>query len=77
MMISCKEAADICNRSQYKEASTWQIIKFKLHLFTCKACSLFTKKNTVLTHLCDKADLRMLEEADKLAMKKALEKELQ
>ncbi len=74
MMISCEEAADICNKSQYNEATTWQIVKFKLHVFICKACALFTKKNTKFTTLCKQADLHVLPEKDKEVMKKELEK---
>lgn len=76
MMISCEEAADICNKSQYNEATTWQIIKFKFHVAICKTCALFTKKNTQLTRLCQKADLKSLAKEEKEAMKKEFEKQL-
>ncbi|MEM9000392.1 MAG: hypothetical protein AAGB24_09010 [Bacteroidota bacterium] len=74
MKISCEEASHICNKSQYKEAGIWEILKLKLHILTCKACASFTKKNTVLTSLCDRAGLSMLSEREKEAMKKKLEK---
>ncbi|KPM32547.1 Glycine dehydrogenase [Croceitalea dokdonensis DOKDO 023] len=77
MMISCEKAADICNKSQYNEATTWQIVRFKLHILLCKTCAVFTKKNTKLTHLCDQANLQQLQKEDKEAMKAALKKELQ
>ncbi|KQC31200.1 hypothetical protein [Flagellimonas eckloniae] len=76
MKISCEEASNICTRSQYKEASFWEIQKLRLHIFMCKACAKFTKQNTALTSLCNRADLNTLSESDKEAMKKDLEKHL-
>ena len=73
MMISCDEAAIICNKKQYKEATFFEKIKLRLHLFICKACPQFSKKNAKLTDLCDKAPLRCLAEEDKTQMKKKLE----
>ncbi|MCW5516754.1 hypothetical protein [Muriicola sp. Z0-33] len=72
-MISCEQAAIICNKSQYHEASFLEKIKFRIHLFVCKACAGFTKKNTQLTALCEKAQLQQLSEEDKRLMKKELE----
>ncbi|WP_420320237.1 hypothetical protein [Flagellimonas sp.] len=76
MKISCEEASEICNKSQYKEASFWQIVKLKLHIFMCKTCAKFTKQNTALTSLCDRAGLSVLSESEKETMKKDLEKHL-
>lgn len=76
MKITCEEASNICTKSQYKEAGTWEIIKLKLHIFMCKNCAKFTKQNTALTSLCDKAGLNVLSESEKTAMKKDLEKHI-
>ncbi|MCL6264892.1 hypothetical protein [Flagellimonas myxillae] len=76
MKISCEEAATICNKSQYKEAGLWETIKLRFHIFTCKTCAKFTKKNKTLTTLCDKANLNTLSEAEKKVMKKDLEQRL-
>ncbi|MGW9687269.1 hypothetical protein [Flagellimonas sp. 2504JD1-5] len=76
MKITCEEASDICNKSQYKEASLWQIVKLKLHILMCKTCARFTKQNTTLTSLCDRAGLNVLSESEKETMKKDLEKHL-
>ncbi|SNZ01543.1 hypothetical protein [Flagellimonas pacifica] len=76
MKISCEEASTICNKSQYKEAGFWEIMKLKLHILMCKTCAKFTKQNTALTSLCERAGLNTLSESDKEAMKKDLEKHL-
>ncbi len=76
MKISCHEAAHICNKSQYKEASFWEILKLRFHILYCKTCAKFTKQNTALTSLCDRADLKALSEKDKESMKRELEEHL-
>ncbi|MET2986249.1 hypothetical protein [Aureibaculum conchae] len=54
IFISCDEATTICNKSQYKEASFWEIIKLKIHVFSCKICGRYSKQNATLTKVCDK-----------------------
>ncbi|GMN10972.1 hypothetical protein MTsPCn9_27160 [Croceitalea sp. MTPC9] len=76
MKISCDKAAEICNKSQYKEASWWQILKLRFHILYCKSCAKFSAKNTKFTSLCDSANLKTLESSDKESMKKALKEQL-
>ncbi len=71
-MISCEEAAIICNKVQYKEVTFTEKLKLRFHLFVCRTCAVFTKKNTQLTTLCQKANLQGLSEEEKLHMKKKL-----
>lgn len=72
-MISCEKAALICNKTQYRESSFMEKLKLRLHLMMCKTCSAFTRKNTELTTLCEKANLRGLTEQEKLNMKEQLQ----
>ena len=76
MKISCKEASCICDKSQYKEASFWDIVKLRFHLLYCKVCRGYSKKNGELTSLCDRAGLTMLSDDDKNKMKRQLEDKL-
>lgn len=71
-MISCQEAAVICNKAQYREAKFLEILRLKFHILMCKTCSKYTKKNTKLTSLCEQARLNALSEKDKLEMKQKL-----
>jgi len=71
-MISCDEAAIICNKKQYKEASFLEKIKLRFHLLICKTCTKFSKKNTEFTSLCDKAPLHTIPIREKEEMKKEL-----
>ena len=76
MKITCQEASNICNKSQYKEASFWDIVKLRIHLLYCKACKQYSKKNSELTSMCDRAGLTMLSKDDKERMKRDLEKKI-
>ena len=71
-MISCEQAATICNKSQYNEASFSEKMKLRLHLLVCKSCAGYTKKNKKLTSLCHKAPLRSLPEDYKEQLKNRL-----
>lgn len=71
-MISCEQAATICNKTQYNEATFSEKMKLRFHLLLCKTCSGFTKKNNKLTSLCRKAPLHSLSEEDKEKLKERL-----
>ena len=75
-MISCEEARIICHKTQYNDASFFEVLKLKFHLFICKACSAFSRKNTKLTTLCEEATLRNLSDKDKLKMKQRIQEKL-
>ena len=75
-MISCEQAATICDKSQYKVAGLLEKIQLSLHLMFCKTCAGFSAKNKQLTSLCKQAHLRSLSERDKEAMKQRLFKDL-
>jgi hypothetical protein len=49
MKLTCDEASAICDKSQYHEASLWEKIKLKVHLFLCKKCGLYAKQNKILS----------------------------
>ena len=49
MKLTCDEATSICDKSQYKEATFWEIIKLNIHLFLCKKCGLYSKQNSIMT----------------------------
>ncbi len=49
--ITCEEAHQICNKSQYKEASFKELLRLRFHLLICKVCALYAKHNGTLTRL--------------------------
>lgn len=75
-MISCEEAAIICHKTQYKEATFWERLSLKFHLLMCKVCPQFSKKNAKLTTLCEKANLQELTHQEKLKMKQEIRQKI-
>lgn len=75
-MISCEQAALICNKAQYREATEAEKTKLRSHLATCESCASYTDRNSKFTTLCQKANLQSLSEADKRKMKEQLKAEL-
>ncbi len=72
MMISCEKAVCICNKTQYKEASVWDILKLRFHIFICKACSKHSHQNNTLTSLCEKAKLVAFSEEEKKKLRESI-----
>ena len=75
-MISCEEAAHICSRKQYKEASCKERVQLFLHILICRTCASFSRKNTQLTNLCNKAKLQSLTSVEKERMKKRIQEQI-
>ncbi len=73
-MITCQQAMIFCHKAQYEEASFFEKLKLSLHLFRCKACSKFSKRNSILTSLCDSANLNALSDEEKFQMKEKVRK---
>lgn len=71
-MISCDEAATICNKTQYDEAGLKERLQLWLHLLVCKPCAGFSRKNRQLTRLCERAALKGLTPREKAAMKERM-----
>lgn len=71
-MISCEEAATVCNKAQYREASLKARLQLWMHLMACSRCATFSRKNKELTGLCQKASLKALTPQEKKAMKERI-----
>lgn len=52
--ITCDEAALICNKSQYKEASLSEKLKLNWHFLQCQICKLYSNQNNKMTVLFKK-----------------------
>lgn len=80
LKISCKEAATICNKAQYGEATFLEKIKLRWHLLICKICALYSKQNHTLTSIFKykanscKMKKFYLEKKDKELLKKEIER---
>lgn len=76
LKITCQDANEICNKSQYNEATFLEKVKLNIHLAFCKICALYSKQNAKLStilkakafdckkhiHCMDKKDKEVLKE---------------
>lgn len=69
----CTEATHCCDKAQYKEASLVEKVKIHAHILLCQPCKRYTEKNTRLTELVKKANIKKCTEAEKIAWKKKIE----
>lgn len=51
--ITCEQAHEICNKSQYGESSFKEKLKLSFHILFCKICSLYVKQNATITKICN------------------------
>ncbi|MEM8927795.1 MAG: hypothetical protein AAGC45_06295 [Bacteroidota bacterium] len=72
MKISLEKAKKICTKSQYGEATWWELLQLNVYLLFWKECAEFSSKNKKLTSLCEQANLHTISEEDKRAMKEKL-----
>ncbi|QNJ98007.1 hypothetical protein [Constantimarinum furrinae] len=76
IMINCGEAAQVCDKAQYEEASRWQKLLMKIHQFMCRLCREHSIRNGKLSSAIKSADLKTLPKENKEAIKKRLQQEL-
>ncbi|AUC16324.1 hypothetical protein BTO06_14720 [Tenacibaculum sp. SZ-18] len=80
LKITCQEANEICNKSQYNEATLLEKVKLNIHIIFCKFCAKYSKQNAKLTNIfkskaidCKKNVHRMKEEDKELLKEKLRE----
>lgn len=76
LFISCEEAKHICDKAQYREASAWERIKLTLRLSWCHMSKTYSKRNSKLTSVIQKADVDCLKQAERERLQSQFEKEL-
>ncbi len=79
IFINCNEATEICDKSQYCEASTMDKIKLSIHNFLCKKCHLYSEQNTLMTKIFKvhiHTEKKHLLDDEKEAIKKVIEDNL-
>ena len=76
IFLKCNEAANVCDKSQYEEASSWEKITLRVHLIMCKLCRDYSKQNVKLTDTIKSANIKTLCSEDKHRIKTRLEQEI-
>lgn len=72
MRMLREKAKKICTKSQYGEATWWELLQLNVFLVFWKECAHFSEKNTKFTSLCEQANLQVISEEEKEAMKEKL-----
>ncbi len=75
-IFKCKEAAKVCDKAQYNEASFLSILYFKMHLLMCKFCRGHSSRNAKLTAAIQSSNLKTLRPEEKQLLKKRLQEHL-
>jgi len=75
--ISCEEAKHICDKSQYEEASFWEMIKLNVRLSWCRITRSYSKENNKLSVLIEKSEVKAMPEDKKKNLKQKFQEELQ
>lgn len=70
LLISCDEAKHICDKAQYDEASSWERFKLNLRLAYCDITKSYFKKNTKLSEVINKSDVKCLENEERNKLQK-------
>lgn len=76
LFLKCEEANHTCDKNQYKDASLLELIKLNIHLIYCLACRKYTARNTKLSKLFKKSEIKTMPFDQKSAMKERLRHEI-
>lgn len=76
LFLKCNDAANVCDKYQYKEASLFDKIKLSLHLLLCKLCRKYAKNNIKLTNSINSVNIKTLTPESKQVLKEKLQQEL-
>ncbi|TXK75527.1 hypothetical protein [Mesonia sp. K4-1] len=73
----CEKYGVFCDKCQYNEASIWEKLKLKFHLFMCGECRKYSQKNTQLSEVIKNAKLSNLTPEEQESFKILLQKQMQ
>lgn len=74
--FKCEEAAHICDKHQYKEIGFSDSIRMRIHLFLCKLCREYSKRNGKLTKTIKASNIKTLPIEEKELLKDRLAQEM-
>ena len=72
MKLSCAEAAKLCTKAEYKEASFIEKLRLRLHLYFCRTCNQSYHNNKKLTSLIKRAKINPCSSREKEAFKEKI-----
>lgn len=76
LFVSCEEAKLICDKTQYNEATEWDRVKLSIRLSWCKFTKAYSKNNSKLTKIIEKAEVNCMKEDERENLDQQFKKEL-
>lgn len=76
LFISCEEAFEICDKSQYNEAKLWEKIKLNIRYTWCQFTRAYVKKNKKLTKAIKASNIQCLNQNERQALQEQLDSQL-
>lgn len=76
LFISCEEAFEICDKSQYNEATLWEKIKLNIRYTWCQFTRAYVKKNKKLTKAIKASHIQCLHQNERQALQEQLDHQL-
>ena len=76
LFISCDEAKQICDKTQYGESTSWERLKLAVRLSWCKFTKAYSTNNNKLTDAIQKAEVNCLKHEERKKLQKNFEEEL-
>lgn len=77
LFINCEEAALICDKSQYNEATLWERLRLNIRYIYCHLTRSYVKQNKKLSALITDEKVTCMDHTSKDNLKVEFEKELQ
>ena len=74
-IMDCHKASECCNKAQYDEANSIEKLKLRLHHYLCKTCKKFSEKNSKLTGMIQKSDIKRCPDHYKNGWKEEISKQ--
>lgn len=65
LFISCEEAYVICDKSQYGDASLWEMFKLNVRYIWCRFTQAYVKKNRKLTQAIKASNVQTLNKSER------------
>ena len=65
LFISCEEAFEICDKSQYGDASLWEKFKLNVRYIWCSITKSYVRRNKKLTHVLKTSQIHSLHTSER------------
>lgn len=76
LFISCEEAYEICDKSQYGEATFWEKIKLNVRYIWCQFTQKYVNKNRKLTQVIKISNVQGLHQTEREQLMERFDQQL-